>query len=321
MALTTIEPFDIADLRHIGTGLNRPECVLAARDGSLYTGDWTLGIARIAPDGTTGPALEADLIAQGFRPNGIALTSEGDFLFANMGRAGGVWRVGRQGDVHPFATELGGQPIGRTNFVLVDGDRVWITISSLARQHEHFTADEDSGQILLAKDGDVTLAADGLNWTNEVRISPDGSNLFVNETFACRTTRYDVSADGLLDNPVQVIYPGDTYPDGMAFDAEGALWIICVISNRLIRVAPDLTWSVLFEDVDHGELERVASAHAQGQLTWDDISKSRGSRVSNLSSVAFGGSDLKTIYLGGLGVSEVQVLQSPVAGVPMEHWR
>jgi sugar lactone lactonase YvrE len=320
MALTTIEPFEPADLGQIGTGLNRPECVLAARDGSLYTGDWTLGIARISPDGTTGPAVKTDLVAQGFRPNGIALTPDGDFLFANMGRAGGAWRVGRQGDARPFATELAGHPMPRTNFVLVDGDRVWITISSLARHHANFTAEEDSGQILLVRDGEVTLAADGLNWTNEVRISPDGSKLFVNETFACRTTRYELAADGSLSDPVQLNYPEDTYPDGMAFDAEGALWIICVISNRLIRVAPDLTWTVLFEDVDQGELDRVASAHAKGQLTWDDISNSRGSRVSNLASVAFGGPDLKTIYLGGLGIQQVQVLRSPVAGMPLAHW-
>jgi len=39
----------------------------------------------------------------------------------------------------------------------------------------------------------------------------------------------------------------------------------------------------------------------------------------NLSSVAFGGPDLKTLYLGGLGIGAVQVLRSPVAGMPMEH--
>jgi sugar lactone lactonase YvrE len=321
MALTKIEPFVPASLTQIGGGLNRPECVLAARDGSLYTGDWTLGIARIAPNGTTGPALEADLIAHGFRPNGIALTADGDFLFANMGKAGGVWRVGRRGEARPFATELAGQPIPRTNFVLVDGDRTWITISSSARKHEHFTTREDTGQILLVQDGKVSVAADGLNWTNELRISPDGKSLFVNETFACRTTRYDVAADGSLSNPVRLTYPGDTFPDGMAVDAEGALWIVCVISNRLIRVAPDLTWTVLFEDFDPRELDTISAAHAEGRLTWDQIAQSRGSRVSNLSSVAFGGPDLKTLYLGGLGIAEVQVLRSPVAGMPMEHWR
>jgi sugar lactone lactonase YvrE len=321
MVLTEIEPFQPADLSQIGSGLNRPECVLAASDGSIYTGDWTLGIARIAPDGTTGPAVEADLIAQGFRPNGIALTADGDFLFANMGKAGGVWRVGRRGEARPFATELDGTAIPRTNFVLVDGDRAWITISSLGRKHDHFTAEENTGQILLVHDGKVTVAADGLNWTNELRLSPDGKYLFVNETFACRTTRYDVAADGLLSNPVRITYPEDTFPDGMAVDAEGALWIVCVISNRLIRIAPDMTWTVVFEDVNRSELDAIASAHAEGRLTWDQISHSRGSRVSNLSSIAFGGPDLKTLYLGGLGNREVQVLWSPVAGMPMEHWR
>lgn len=318
--LTTIAPLKPADLTQVGAGLNRPECVLAARDGSLYTGDWTLGIARIGSDGTVGRAVEADLIAQGFRPNGIALTPDGDFLFANMGRAGGVWRVGPKGAVAPYATELAGRPIPRTNFVLVDGDRVWVTISSLARHHDHFSAEEDSGQILLVHGGHVTVAADGLNWTNEVRVSPDGAFLFVNETFACRTTRYDLGADGALSNPVRITYPGDTYPDGMAFDVEGGLWIACVLSNRLIRLAPDLTWTTVFEDADRDELDRLAAAHAAGRLTWDDISTSRGSRLANLASIAFGGPDLTTIYLGGLGVDRVYVLPSPVAGVPMAHW-
>ncbi len=320
MTLTEIAPFLLEDLAQTGSGLNRPECVLAARDGSLYTCDWTLGIARTAPDGTTGPALEADLIGQGFRPNGIALTADGDFLFANLGRGGGVWRVGRTGEARPFATELNGGRVPHANFVQVDGDRAWITISARTRTHQHYTAEEKSGQILLVQDGTVTVAADGLNWTNELRISPDRKHLFVNETFACRTTRYDVAADGGLSDPVRVNFPADTFPDGLAFDAEGALWVTSVISNRLIRVAPDLTWTVLFEDLTPSGRESIA-AYAKGGLTWDQIEQSRGSRVSNLSSVAFGGPDRKTLYLGGLGVDAIHVLRSPVAGLPMEHWR
>ncbi|MGQ0620530.1 MAG: SMP-30/gluconolactonase/LRE family protein [Panacagrimonas sp.] len=320
MTLTRIEPFLPTDLAQIGSGLNRPECVLAARDGSLYTCDWTHGIARIAPDGTTGPAVEAHLIAQGFRPNGFALTAHGDFLFANLGKGGGVWRVGKSGEARPFATELDGRRVPHANFVLVDGDRVWITISATTRNHQHYTNEEKSGQILLVQNGKVSVAADGLNWTNELRISPDGHYLFVNETFACRTTRYEVAADGALSNPFRLTFPADTYPDGMAFDAEGALWIACVITNRLIRVAPDLSWTVVFEDLAPSGLEAVSS-YAKGCLTWEQIAQSRGSRVANLSSLAFGGPDLKTLYLGGLGIVAVQVLRSPVAGMPMEHWR
>ncbi len=321
MTLTTIAPFLPTDLAQIGSGLNRPECVLAVQDGSLFSGDWTVGIARIAPDGTTGPAVEADLIAQGFLPNGIALMPNGDFLFANLGEAGGVWRVGPRGAARPFATAVAGRQIPPANFVLLDGDRVWITVSASTRKHEHFTAREKTGQILLVQDGNVSVAADGLTWTNEMRISPDGKHLFVNETFACRTTRFALAADGTLSHPIHLTYPGGTFPDGMALDAEGGLWIACVVSNRLIRVAPDMTWKILFEDIDPGALEAIAAAHAKGGLTRDMIVQSHGSRVANLSSLAFGGPDLMTLYLGGLGIAAVQVLRSPVAGMPMAHWK
>ena len=321
MTLTAIAPFLPADLAQIGSGLNRPECVLATPDGSLYTCDWTLGIARITPDGTTGPAVEADLIAQGFLPNGIALMPDGDFLFANLGQAGGVWRVDRSGPARPFATEVAGRPIPPSNFVLLDGDRVWITVSAATRGHDYFTAQERTGQILLVHDGKVSVAADGLTWTNEMRISPDGRHLFVNETFACRTTRFNLAADGMLTDPVSLAYHGAVFPDGMAFDAEGGLWIVCVVSNRLVRVAPDLTWTILFEDIDPGRLGVIAAAHAEGRLTRDMIVQTRGSRVANLSSLAFGGPGLSTLYLGGLGIGAVQVVRTPVAGLPMAHWR
>ncbi|WP_019874053.1 SMP-30/gluconolactonase/LRE family protein [Sporichthya polymorpha] len=320
MTLTEIGPFRPADLAQVGSGLNRPECVLAAPDGSLYTGDWTVGIARIAPDGTTVPAVEADLIGQGFRPNGIALTAGGDFLFANLGRGGGVWRVGPAGDPRPFATELDGDRVPHANFVLLDGERAWITISARTRAHDHYTADERSGQILLVQDGKVSVAAEGLNWTNELRLSPDGRYLFVNETFACRTTRYVVADDGGLSEPTRIEFSKDTFPDGLAFDSEGALWVTSVITNRLIRVTPDLSWKVLFEDLGPGGSEAIES-YARGTLTFDQIARSRGSRVANLSSLAFGGPDLKTIYLGGLGNSAVHSLRSPVAGLPLHHWR
>lgn len=319
MSYSDIAPFALSDLRTLGPGLNRPECVLATPQGTVYAPDWTLGIARIALDGTIGRAIEADLIVRGFLPNGIALTPEGDFLFANLGEVGGVWRVGPTGPAAPFAIEVEGRPIPPANFVLVDGERVWITVSADRRGHAHFTDRETTGQILLVEGSRARVVADGLTWTNEMRLSPDRRFVFVNETFACRTTRFVLAADGSLSNPVQVVLPSGTFPDGMAFDAEGGLWVVCVVSNRILRIAPDLTWTVVFQDLAP-DFEALAAAHADQALTRDMILNSRGARVSNLSSLAFGGPDLKTLYLGGLGVDRVQVLTSPVPGLPMAHW-
>lgn len=319
MTLTSIEPMSPGAVTTTGQGLNRPECVLAAPDGALYAPDWTLGIVRIAPDGSVTQAVEADLIGGGFLPNGIALDGKGGFLFANLGTAGGVWRVGPTGPAEPVATEVDGRPIPPANFVLPDGDRIWITVSASSRNHAHFTADEDTGQILLLDASGIRVVAEGLTWTNEVRLSPDRAHLYVNETFACRTTRFDLAADGSLSNKHSTTYPAGTFPDGLAVDAEGGIWSACVVSNRLIRLAPDGSWEILFEDLPD-DFDTIAKAHAEGRMTRDMIVESIGKATSNISSLAFGGPDLRTLYLGQLTGTAIGVLPAPVAGQPMDHW-
>ncbi|MBT4087957.1 MAG: SMP-30/gluconolactonase/LRE family protein, partial [Deltaproteobacteria bacterium] len=38
-------------------------------------------------------------------------------------------------------------------------------------------------------------------------------------------------------------------------------------------------------------------------------------------SVTFGGADLKTVYIGSLRGTRIPYFQSPVAGLPMIHWK
>jgi len=320
-AISNIGRFSVDDLREVGGGLHRPECVLATRDGILYTPDWTLGIAQTDSDGKVSAAVEANLIQDGFLPNGIAVLADGSFLFANLGTQGGLWRVGRKGKVAPFLREVGAYRIPPANFVLPDGDRVWATVSAATRSHTHFASDERTGVIILSQGGSARIVADGLTWTNELRVSPDGEFLFVNETFACRTTRFKLNADGSLGDRTQIDFPAGTFPDGMAFDSQGCLWVVCPVSNRIIRILPDLSWTIVFEDCDPDFFREMSEAYSRGKLTRDMIVESRGRRVSNLSSIAFGGPDLKTLFLGSLTMSSVACLQVPVAGEPLQHWK
>jgi hypothetical protein len=39
-----------------------------------------------------------------------------------------------------------------------------------------------------------------------------------------------------------------------------------------------------------------------------------------MASVTFGGSDLRTVYLGSLMGTTIPYFRSPVAGLPMVHW-
>ena len=43
---------DSAALRFLGTGLQRPECILAEQDGTLWSADSRGGVVRLRHDGT-----------------------------------------------------------------------------------------------------------------------------------------------------------------------------------------------------------------------------------------------------------------------------
>ncbi|MER7419522.1 SMP-30/gluconolactonase/LRE family protein [Micromonospora peucetia] len=67
-------------------------------------------------------------------------------------------------------------------------------------------------------------------------ISPDGVTLIVAESYANRLTAYDIDADGgLSSRRVWADTPGD-HPDGICFDAEGAVWYADVGNQRCVRV-------------------------------------------------------------------------------------
>ena len=57
---------------HHGSGLSRPECIIAEPDGTLWVADSRGGVMRIGPDG--GQKRIGDI---GGLPNGIAMTRDG----------------------------------------------------------------------------------------------------------------------------------------------------------------------------------------------------------------------------------------------------
>jgi len=75
-------------------------------------------------------------------------------------------------------------------------------------------------------DGRARVVADGLHFPNGMVITPDGKTLIVGETMGHRLTAFDVQADGSLANRrVYAQLPEDVSPDGIALDAEGAVWL------------------------------------------------------------------------------------------------
>lgn len=315
---------DPTSITRIGSGLKRPECVLSTARGDLYTADWRGGVAHIHPDGQQ-TLYHCELPgARPARPNGIALRRDGSFLFADLGAdLGGVFALARDGSVRPFLEEVDGVALPPSNFVFEDNrGRVWITVSTRCVPRAlGYRRDVADGFVVLVDERGARIVADGLGYTNEVVLDVRGDWLYVNETFARRTSRFPLRNDGSLGSRETFTeYGAGTFPDGMAFDEEGHLWVVSIISNRVLRVAPDGTTVTVLEDADPGHVAWVEAAYLAGELDRPHLDGVKSRMLRNISSVAFGGPDRRTAYLGCLLDDAIYAFPSPVAGLAPAHW-
>ena len=325
-AATTGQPLAaLGDVRFLGQGLVRPECVLANAAGDLYTADWRGGVAHRHPDGTQ--VLYAGRLPDGgdLRPNGIALLADGSFLLAHLGaEQGGVYRLHREGRVEPWLLEVQGRPLPPTNFVLQDGAaRTWVTVSTrLSPRSLGYRRSVGDGFIVCVPPvGDARIVADGLGYTNEVSLHPGGRWLYVNETFARRLSRFEIQGDGMLGprETVTEFGPG-SFPDGLAFDEQGHAWVVSIVSNRLIRVAPAGAQTLWLEDADAAHVAAAEAAFDAGCMDRPHLDVNPSPVLRNISSIAFAGTDRRTAVLGCLLGDRLATLRLPVPGVRPVHW-
>jgi sugar lactone lactonase YvrE len=311
-------------VQFIGQPVTRPECVLVTRAGHWYCSDWRGGIAHHLPDGSQ-RLYAASLGARPLRPNGFAMLANGNFLLADLGEtAGGVFELDRHNQVRPYLEQVDGVDLPPTNFVLLDRlDRIWITVSTrLQPRSLGYNAGCADGFIVLVDRSGARIVADGLGYTNECVVSPDGATLWVNETFGRRLCRFDIAPNGDLANrQVVAEFGAGIYPDGLALDTNGDFWITSIVSNRIVRVSADGEVLVWLQDTDAAHVDAAEQAYVSGKLGREHLDSIASRRLRNISSLAFGGADLRTGYLGCLLGDQVATVTMPAAGVEPAHWR
>ena len=313
---------DLSEIRFVGAQLVRPECVLATANGALFTADWRGGVVRIASNGGQ-QLFAAPGGGDAIKPNGIALEPDGSFVIADLGEQGGLFRLSRAGVLTEVLRAVDGEDLPPSNYVLRDRwGRLWLTVSTRRRPRDlGYRADVDDGFIVLIDNRGARMVADGLGYTNEVQLSEDGALLYVNETFGRRMTRFRITSSGdLVEKTTITEFGPGTFPDGLAFDSEGCIWVTSIVSNRVIRVDPSGAQEIILEDSDPDHLDWVENAFQAGQLGRPHLDNVKSNTLMNISSLAFGGPDLKDIYLGCLLGDKVAKLRSPIAGRAPEHW-
>lgn len=326
---------DRAQIRYIGQDLQRPECILAEPDGTLWAADARGGVMRIGSDGhQTLVAQQADSrfasasdmherYMNGTLPNGLAFARDGNILIANFGtdRLELMTREGRSRVLHD---RIDGRPIGKVNFVLRDSrDRVWLTVSTTINPWaDAFRPGIADGYIALVDERGIRIVADGFAFTNEIRLDAKEEWLYVVETVGKRVSRLRLAPDGSLSGR-EVFGPsvlGEGFPDGIAFDSFGNLWGTLVMSERLFVLTPEGEMLTLLDDGDRLATRNLEANFAAGNLTTEDMVRARGVIAPWMASITFGGADLRTVYVGSLIGTRIPYFRSPVAGLPMVHW-
>ncbi|MEH6405433.1 MAG: SMP-30/gluconolactonase/LRE family protein [Sneathiella sp.] len=301
----------------IGHDLNRPESVHVGEDGSLYVSHRDCGVSQIKPNGQQHLIGKPGQLANGHEliPNGIARMPDGSFRIANIGDGGGVWTLDEAtGAIEPFIMEADGCFLAAANFVMTDPQgRTWITVSTVSQpRFAAYNEDVADGLIVLHDEHGTRIVADGIGFANECRLSADGKRLVVAETFARRITQFDLMANGDLKNTRTFAQFGrGDFPDGCRFDQAGHLWMTSIVSNRLYRIAPDGTSVLILEDTDPNHVDWVENALAAGKMGREHFYETGGEKLRNIASVAFGGNNGRTVYLGSLANTKIATFTLP----------
>jgi len=191
----------------------------------------------------------------------------------------------RSGALAPFADP----DAGRDGIAYNDGKvdrfgRLWVG-SFEARE-------EEPRGILwcLPPGGAPVLAESGFVVPNGPAFSPDGRTMYFSDSLARRILAFEVGADDPRPHGRRLfaaMQMDEGYPDGLTVDAEGCLWVAHWDGWRVTRFSP--------------AGERLAVVPLP---------------VPRVTSLAFGGADLKTLYVTTAreGLSPVMLAAAPGAG-------
>ena len=231
------------------------------RGDALYFSDfYTHSVHRMAPDGTLSTIATVPQ-----QPSGLGWMPNGEMLIVSMIDRK-LMRLDADGALHEHA-DLSAHAGWHCNDMVVDEDgRAYV--GNFGFNSHANDPEQPANLIQVDPDGSVSVAASGFRFPNGTVITPDGGTLIVGETRGrCLTALTRDPNTGNLSNKREWAPLHPHFPDGIALDAEGAIWVADPRNNCLIRVA------------EGGEIK-------------DRVDLDRGAYAC-----ALGGADRKTLYI------------------------
>jgi gluconolactonase len=284
---------DTPAVKTIGKGIMRPEGVMALDGDILYTADARGQCARIDKNGDV--TFFGDV---GGAPNGICVDPMGNCIIANIGN-GQVQSLSPDGSHQVLLTEAEGRKMPAPNFPYLDfKGRLWVSNST---EKEDLNAALQSpapdGCVVVMDKGKVRIVAEGIYFANGITLDQNEEYLYVAQTMKRNVLRYKIHPDGSLGKS-ETYGPkilGDLgFPDGIAFDEVGNLWVTLPAWNAVGYISSDGEFKLVLED-------------------------KTGSILKRPTNICFGGKDRKTAFLGSLDGNCIPYFTVPHPGMRLVH--
>lgn len=264
------------------SGYDSPEGPAFDRDGNLFFVSWTASsIVKLTPEGEA-----SEFFNTGGIPAGLAFHPDGSLCVADEGsEIHGIMRITPDGESTIVVNEYEGAPLNGSNDLVFDKDGVL-----------YFTDPWNSpsgGFYRYFPDGKLEQLDTGLGFPNGVELTAAGDAIILAETGANSLHRYSVDSDGKVGPREHwATLDGSYGPDGMAFDANGDLYV---------------------------------AHYGAGHV---DVFDPTGTKVDEIvipgnepTNVAFGGPDNKTLVITDVTTASVYQVRLNVAGQALHDGR
>lgn len=269
---------------HIADGLDHPECVAWDPRGFVYAG------------GEAGQLYRIDVGAGSFEQ---LCTTNGWILGICLDGAGGaylcdpvnrcVYLARDDGSLKVLSSGTEQRSMTTPNFPVFDSSGSLYVSDSGAWE-------QPSGCIFrIAPDGATELWSEAApHFTNGLALDAAGEYLYVAESTLPGVSRIRINPDGSAGRREIVVEMPMTVPDGLAFDSDGTLYIACYRPDRVYTLS------------GAGHLE----------IFLDDY---QGTEIGAPTNVAFGGPDMRTMFIASLARWHVGATHVAVAGQPLHR--
>jgi gluconolactonase len=306
----------MAEVREICSGLFFPEGPVAMSDGSVVLVEIGRGtVTRVEAGGRT------DVIAEpGGGPNGAALGPDGKLYVCNNGAAfdyaeregltvpeqppknytfGRIERVDLDsGAVEGLYDSWDGRPLRAPNDLVFDAHGGFYFTDHGLREER--TSDR-TGVFYAQADGSaISEVIFPLDAPNGVGLSPDGTRIYVAETYSACVWWWEIAGPGDVNAPPGLLphggtllnrLPGFQYLDSLGMDADGNVCVATLGSGGITSLSPE-DGSVV-EFIETGDIFTT--------------------------NVCFGGDDRRTAYITASGTGRLLATEWPRPGLQLAY--